>query len=190
MIEEMSKSAYDFETTKQYQSHLKRTMSYLKDKIKPCDVVLDLGARNPLTDLIERRLSANIHNTDGDLDMAFVFPRCIYDVIVYSHTIEHQFNPLNTLLMIKDYMDSRTRLYILLPERGKLLWCKGHFHEIDEHRMRLLMERAGFEVVSKTRQKVWRQWWFYFTGIRPLMRLFIEYHVIYEVKRKNTKPMK
>ena len=104
MIEEMSKSAYDFETTKQYQSHLKRTMSYLKDKIKPCDVVLDLGARNPLTDLIERRLSANIHNTDGDLDMAFVFPRCIYDVIVYSHTIEHQFNPLNTLLMIKDYM--------------------------------------------------------------------------------------
>ena len=184
MIPEMSKSAYEFENTTQYRSHLEKTMRYLKDKIIPYHVVLDLGARNPLTDAIENRLSYNIHNTDGDLDVNFSMPLTIYDVIIYSHTIEHQFNPLYTLQKLRLVMSPETRLYILLPERGKLLWCKGHFHEIDEYRMGLLLERAGMQIISKVKQKIWRDWWFYFTGIKPLMRLFFEYHVIYEVKLK------
>ena len=184
MIPEMSHSAYEFENTTQYKSHLKKTMRYLKKKIHSHHVVLDLGGCNPLTDAIRNRLSYNIHNTAGDLDTLFVMPKCIYDVIIYSHTIEHQFNPLHTLERLKPVMDLNTRLYILLPERGKLLWCKGHFHEIDEYRMRLLIERAGMQIISKTKQKIWRDWWFYFTGIKPIMRLFFEYHVIYEVKLK------
>lgn len=185
MIPEMSKSAYEFENTTQYRSHLKKTMAYLKDKIFSYHYVLDIGAKNPLTDAIENQLSQKICNTDGDLDGNFIMPIRIYGVIIYSHTIEHQFNPLHTLERLKPVMDLHTRLYILLPERGKLLWCKGHFHEIDEYRMGLLLERAGMQIISKTKQKIWRDWWFYLTGIKPLMRLFFEYHAIYEVKLKN-----
>lgn len=181
MIEETTNSPYNFEKSRQYQSHLKNTMGYLKDKINPSDVVLDIGSRNPLTELIERRLSVNIHNTIGDLDDDFAIPGYFFDKVIYSHTIEHQFNPLHTLLKIKPYLNPKAKIYILLPDRGKLLWCKGHFHEIDEYRMGLLAKRSGFSILSKTKQKVWREWWFYLTGIRPLMRLLFEYHAVYEL---------
>lgn len=184
MIPEMSKSAYEFENTTQYRSHLKKTMRYLKDKITRNCLILDLGGRNPLSDKMELELDCNVCNTIGDLDAEFIYPLAHYDAIIYSHTIEHQFNPLYTLQKLRLVMSPETRLYILLPERGKLLWCKGHFHEIDEYRMGLLLERAGMQIITKTKQKIWRDWWFYFTGIKPLMRLFFEYHVIYEIKLK------
>ena len=186
MLSETSNHADNFELTKQYQSHIYHTLNYFDGRINKSDIILDLGNENPLTRKIRHRFGCFIINTDGDLDEKFYIPEFVksFDKIIYSHTIEHQFNPLNTLERIKPFMNQESKLYILLPDRGKLLWCKGHFHEIDEYRMGLLAKRAGLEIVSKTRQKIWREWWFYFTGIKPLMRLFFEYHAIYELKLK------
>ena len=181
MLAETSNHADNFEHTRQYQSHLKKTLEYFKGKLKSRMVVLDIGSDNPLSRAIRHKFKCYVLNTDGDLDENFFIPNYQYDAIIYSHTIEHQFNPLNTLLRIKQHMKPDSKLYILLPDRGKMLWCKGHFHEIDEYRMGLLAKRSGFSIVSKTKQKVWRDWWFYFTGIRPLMRLLFEYHAVYEL---------
>lgn len=182
MLAETSNHADNFEFTKQYQSHLKKTLQYFDGKLKSRDIVLDLGANNPLARAIRKKFTCYVLNTDGDLDEKFFIPDYKYDVVIYSHTIEHQFNPLHTLLKIKPYLKPKAKIYILLPDRGKLLWCRGHFHEIDEYRIGLLAKRAGYYIISKTRQKVWRDWWFYFTGIKPLMRLFFEYHAVYELK--------
>ena len=48
MLAETSNHADNFEFTKQYQSHLKKTLRYFDGKLKSRDIVLDLGANNPL----------------------------------------------------------------------------------------------------------------------------------------------
>lgn len=175
---------YTFRGNHMFESAIKLTLDYLKGKLNPKQTILDIGGRGPLVDEIEAAYGVKIDSTDGDLDVGFKIPDKKYDVVIYSHTIEHQFNPLFTLLRIEEVMKPDGRLYIMLPERGKILWAPGHFHEIDEYRMRILLRRADLVVESKTRQKVWRKWYTYFFGFRPLLRLFLEFHVVYCVKKK------
>jgi hypothetical protein len=187
MIEELTK--YPYYDTEQNRNVQRTTLEYLYRRmyLGPYTII-DIGQRSPLTDAVEREFGSMIWNTLGDLDERFglsSYPpasRCPIYYILYSHTIEHQFNPLFTILELKKYMIAETRMFIILPRRGKLLWWKGHYHEIDDYRMRLLLRRAGLDIVSFERHKVWREWWFYLTGIRPLLRLFCEYNAYYEVK--------
>lgn len=172
-------------TSSQYRSHICETLRYFDGRIRPDDLILDIGARSRLTDALEDVFGCKGINTTGDLDF-ILMPDMVgeFNMVIYSHTIEHQFNPLVTLSEINKLISNKATLYILLPERGKLLWDKGHFHEIDEYRLRLLLKRSGFKVLSKERQKVWRKWWFYLTGIRPFMRLFFEFHAVYECRKE------
>jgi len=163
-------------------SHIRQVIDYLKDKIQLGNI-LDVGRVSPLTEAISENFHySHIYNTAGDLDTDFTFPVKIYDTIIYSHTIEHQFNPLYTLLRLKEVADAYTRIFIILPSRTKLLWDKGHFHEIDHYRMKLLIERAGMRIVTYERRKAWRKWYTYFYGFRPLMRLFLEYNAYYMIQ--------
>lgn len=180
MIPELAKTPW-FDT---YQ--LKRgntdTVNYLRRKGLSGSII-DIGQRSPLTEAIEKEMNTGaIATTSGDLDIMPFNHRVTFDYIIYSHTIEHQFNPLHTLLELRKVMHDQTRMFIILPQRGKLLWDKGHFHEIDDYRMRLLLKRAGYEILSYERIKARRTWWFYFTGLRPLLRLFFEYNAYYEVR--------
>jgi len=73
-------------------------------------------------------------------------------------------------------------IYIMVPDRTKILWDKGHFHEIDAYRMNALIKRAGMKITKHEKVKEKRDFWFYFTGIKPFLRLFFEYDSIYTVK--------
>lgn len=181
MIPELAQSPYQI--TPQLEDAMSTTVKYIGRKIKPSSSMLDVGQRNPLTELLEKgEMKLRITNTEGDLDVFILQDTNIYNYILYSHTIEHQFNPLHTLLELKKVMSDKTLMFIILPRRGKLLWCKGHFHEIDDYRMRLLLERAELEIVSLELHKAWRPWYFYLTGFKPIMRLFFEYNAYYEVR--------
>ena len=180
--EEFNKDTYLF-NSKQFDNRIKRTLLYFDGKLNHKQNILDIGERNLLTDNLESKYDITIDSTSGDLDTDFSIPNKLYDVIIYSHTIEHQFNPLYTLLRIKRVLRRNGVLYILVPSRGKLLWDKGHYHEIDDYRMRILLKRSGFKVISRGRQKQIRDWKFYLTGIRPLLRLFFEYSSHYELKK-------
>ncbi len=183
MLKELARNPNDNYLSKQTRTKVDQTISYFQDKINHSMIVLDIGQRSPLTSFLESEFNIKIHNTSGDLDRDFFIGNNIYDIIIYSHTIEHQFNPLHTLLKLKDYMHENSLLYIMIPERGKLLWTKGHFHEIDNYRIGLLLKASGFKIVSKKRYKVWREWYQYIKGIRPLYRLFREFNVNYECKQ-------
>jgi len=182
MIEQFAKDPFIHNVMSNYQtrSRVNKTLEYLRGKVY--GMVLDVGQRSPFTDELEKTFDCRVDNTEGDLDADFTIPGSAYDVIIYSHTIEHQFNPLFTLLWLKEVLKEKGRMYIMVPERGKFLWYDGHFHEIDDYRMRLLIKRAGLKIVSKTRHKVWRHWKMYFMGIRPLFRFFLEYNAIYEIE--------
>jgi SAM-dependent methyltransferase len=183
MIPELSRDP--FNETEQTVNVINTTLYYLSRKgiCLSYTRMLDVGRESPLTIAVKILFGIEVYNTKGDLDEGFYLPRCGYfDYILYSHTIEHQFNPLHTLLELKKVMNSETKMFIILPNKPKFLWWEGHFHEIDPYRMGLLLKRAGLRIVSYERHRVWRGWRFYLTGIRPLLRLFCEYNDYYEVK--------
>lgn len=164
----------------QVKNHFKQMEKYFKGRLHPNQVILDIGGRSPSTEYLEQCFGIKIYNTKGDLDTNDI--QCDIneaDVVIYSHTIEHQFNPLHTLLWIKERMKKDAKLYILLPSRGKLLWASSHYHEIDHYRMQMLLERAGLKIIDYTRIKENRGFWNYFKGIRMFLRLFLEYDAHY-----------
>lgn len=140
--ENFAKDLYDHDSFEQ-RLHRKRSAEYLLQNLPKVDGldILDIGQKSPLTDTIEETLHTKLDNTTGDLDFSFTAPKKAYDVIVYSHTIEHQFNPLFTLVEIYKLLKDDGTLFIMLPERGKILWDRGHYHEIDAYRFKELVER-------------------------------------------------
>lgn len=182
--ENFAKDLYNHDSFEQ-RLHRKRSVDYLIQNVKdPKSLsILDIGQRSPLTDSIEKALNIKLDNTEGDLDFAFTAPKNKYDVIIYSHTIEHQFNPLLTLVEIHKILKDEGTLFIMLPERGKLLWDKGHYHEIDAYRFKELVERAGFKIIKKENHRPWRNPLFYLTGFRPFLRLFLEHNANYILKK-------
>ena len=181
MTPELAKTPW--QNTRQHDYHVRDVVRYLRGKISEGYSMLDVGEESPLTERIRQEFHGiAVSNTSGDLDtIRYVSPR-VYKYVLYSHTIEHQFNPLHTLLEIRKVMTSDSVMFIILPRRGKLLWDRGHYHEIDHYRMGLLLRRAGYSIISYQKIKAWRPWRFYLTGIRPLMRLLFEYNAYYEVK--------
>jgi hypothetical protein len=170
--------------------NIETTLQYLESRIKTHDYILDVGEISPLSKAISAKFGAFVFNTSGDLDFDnFCVPlpdSRVFNAIIYSHTIEHQFNPLTTLVRLRKLMQyaydqekTLCFLYIMLPRRGKLLWATGHYHEIDDYRMRLLLKRAGINVLSLELFKHRRRWWKYFTGIRMILRYFFEYNAYY-----------
>lgn len=182
MIPQLATDPYA-NNTRQTRKHLDQMVDFFTWKLWPHENILDIGDRNPLTDKLEKELGLIITNTSGDIDdNTLDIPDYYkYDHIIYSHIMEHQFNPLYTLLRLKEHMKRECKIYIAVPDRGKLLWDKGHFHEIDRYRMGLLIKRAGLQIIRHKRFKERREWWFYLTGVRPLLRYFFEYDSIYTV---------
>ena len=183
MIDELSRDP--FISTEQTENVIDTTLNYFCRKLRPCwegALMLDIGRESPLTRAVREQFWSVISNTEGDLDVIELQGNKTYDYILYSHTIEHQFNPLHTLLELKKVMSADTVMFIILPNKPKFLWWEGHYHEIDRYRMGLLLKRAGLRIISYERHRARRKWSFYLTGIRPFIRLFCEYNDYYEVK--------
>lgn len=172
-----------FEETEQTQRAIDTTIEYLKKRMTRYGTILDLGRESPLTLRIKKEFLFPCDNTEGDLDVISMPHLRKYDYILYSHTIEHQFNPLHTLLELRLVMTGDTSLFIILPNKPKFLWWKGHYHEIDHYRMKMLLKRAGMYIVGYEKHRLRRNWGFYLKGIRPFLRLFLEWIDYYEVKK-------
>jgi len=142
--------------------------------------VLDCGERSLLTGIIEEKFKIKIKNTPGDLDILPI--EGFYDFILAFEIIEHLMNPLWFLMQIKKALKPNGKFYLSTPvNKPKFLWRRDHFHEFDEYRLNILLEKAGFEVVRKERKR------FYFiTGIRPIIRLVLKTGTIFmELKPQN-----
>lgn len=186
MIQELTKPP---RLTQGVIKRIRKVINYLKDKIPADAEILDIGQENHLTKALSAVLRKSVDNTTGDLDSCFVMPKDGYDIIIYSHTIEHQFSPLHTLGILKLHLYENGRMYIFAPNgcTFKFLWGKGHYHEIDQYRMGLLLKRAGLKLISTTKQRYFDAWWHYLLGVRPFLRLVVTLidcnTIIYEVSK-------
>lgn len=184
MIAEFAKKReHIYKASGQYLNGNMKTIKYLK-KRNIAGRILDIGQESPLTSMISNNFDVWIDNTFGDLDGDFKIPGKDYNVVIFSHTLEHIFDPVHCLLEIKKVMKPHGDMFIFLPRRGKLLWTPNHYHEIDHYRFQLLMERTGFEIIDWEHHKAWRDPFQYFVGIRPFYRLFREFNVAYYVREK------
>lgn len=66
MIPELAQTPYQI--TPQLEDAMDTTLKYISRKVKPSSTLLDVGQRNPLTDLLEKgNLKLKIENTEGIL---------------------------------------------------------------------------------------------------------------------------
>lgn len=140
--------------------------------------ILDLGSRSLLGEMLETKFVCKLRNTTGDLDEITLSGS--YDFVLAFEVIEHLMNPLNLLLEVGRVLKPCGKLYLSTPiNKPKFLWGKYHFHEFDEYRLGVLLERAGFRAVRKEIRRCTK-----LNGIRPLIRyLFNSGTILLELQK-------
>ena len=132
--------------------------------------VLDVGEPNLLSSKLEEKLDVKIDHTEGDLDLYFYTPKLYYDLIIFSHVIEHLMNPLLCLMSLKEHLTDNGKIIIAYPIKFK----KGshHFHEIPLEDMKNLISKSGLKILEIEEHKVKNN---FNLGIRPIIKRIISY---------------
>jgi len=142
--------------------------------------VLDIGEENYFSYILKEKYPAKIYNTWRDLDTDFNVPLLLYDFVHYNNVIEHQFNPLYTLLCIRKVLKDSGMLILGTPVKPNwITYAKCHFHEMDQYRFDKLILRAGFRVIDCV--KFWRD--VRFTGIRGILGSFYLKQSVYLLRK-------
>lgn len=140
---------------------------------------LDIGDHSGLTAMMESKYQTQFDNTKGDLD--FTSLEGNYDLITSFEIIEHLFNPLFHLVELKGILSENGKIILSTPlAKPRVLWAKKHFHEMSIKSIKALFHAAGFKII---RQEIFRvhPFMFYFSGVRPILRLFYDKIQIYEL---------
>lgn len=156
----------------------RKTLEFLPEKLRDIEV-LDMGDRTPITEALEKKWDCRISNTEGDLDFLELSGQ--YNVVISFEVLEHLLNPLYNLSQINKVLKKDGRLFLSTPcGKPYFLWAEGHFHELRWERLDFLISKAGFKVERKIIFKV-HPWYFFFKGVRPLIRLLYHRHWFLEL---------
>ncbi len=166
---------------KRYQ----HTLRFLQDVLPAPATILDMGVRNPFSEIMEQN-GYTVFNTEGeDLD---VLPEIVkkhkVDAVTAFEILEHLVAPLLVLQAIET-----TKLIVTVPlnlwfakaYRSKTdLWDR-HYHEFEDWQFDWLLEKAGWSIQKKEKwtspiRKI---------GFRPILRKFTpRYYAVYATKTK------
>jgi len=146
--------------------------------------VLDVGPRNPFTELLCARYGTSIDNTEGDLNELQLTGS--YDVVFHLEVLEHLMNPLFHLRQVRGVLRDDGVVYLSTPVgKPHFLWSPYHFHEFHPRELRALLSAAGFSV-GRRAEFLFHPVPFYFSGIRPFLRLLFERCQICELRKAPT----
>lgn len=167
-----------YETKWHIRLRWKKTITFLK-VVPDASRGLDIGQRSSFTTQLESFFDCPFDTTKVDLDVEPLAGR--YDVVTCFEIIEHLFNPLHLLLQIRKVMPPAGRLYLSTPSgKPHFLWSSSHYHEMLFRSIKALFDRAGFSILRKQKITTF-PWWFYFKGVRPLMRAVFERTWLFEL---------
>lgn len=159
-----------------------RTLRFMWQSMPPPARILDLGAPNPLSRIMQDK-GYRVVNTHGDLDEN---PEVVRghgeEAATAFEILEHLVAPLLVLRAIE-----APRLFATVPLR---LWfatayCNPadpwdrHFHEFEDWQFDWLLEKAGWRIV-RTEKWTSASWPL---GIRPLLRHFTPRYYAVEAVR-------
>jgi hypothetical protein len=162
----------------------KETLEFL-EKVAPAPAsVLDLGVRNPFSEIMEKK-GYTVTNTSGeDLDIhTDVVQNSSAEVVTAFEIFEHLLAPFNVLRNIKAkklVTSVPLRLWFSPAYRSKTDQWDRHFHEFEDWQFDWLLEKAGWEIKQRHKwtnpvNKI---------GFRPFLRTFTpRYYAVYAERR-------
>ena len=144
--------------------------------------VADMGCSNSKSEYLSRHFDIEIDQIDCDFNFD-ALPMFKYDVVLCFEVIEHLQNPLLFMTNLKGMLKPGGVIYLSTPERIRILQNNPyHFIEMNaKHLDRWILSPLKLRVLRSTRELIFHSWGFYFTGLRPLLRMFLDRTRIYEV---------
>ncbi|KAA3616520.1 MAG: methyltransferase domain-containing protein [Calditrichaeota bacterium] len=145
---------------------------------------LDVGTWSQATDILKNKYEQNIDSTDEtDFNFTVTAPQKSYKTIFCFEVIEHLMNPLTFMNELHNLLADDGILALSTPTR-KLAVEKVHFTEYNKRSLDFLFAEAGLKTIK---YKVGHAfpWWWHFTGIRPLYRMFFHHYHFYLLEKKS-----
>lgn len=162
-----------------------KTLALLQQVLPAPATVLDLGVRNPFSEIMEE-YGYTVYNTNGE-DLDFL-PEIVKDFKVDAVTsfeiFEHLLSPFNVLRAIecdKIITTIPLKLWFASAYRSKTDMWDRHYHEFEDWQFDWLLEKSGWDI-KKTEKwvnpvnKI---------GVRPILRKFTpRYYAVYAERKK------
>lgn len=158
----------------------KRTIEFLQEAVPPPANVLDLGVKNPFSEIMKDNNYA-VTNTGGeDLDLQTSAVKTNeYDLVTAFEIFEHLVSPfkvINDIQAPKLVATIPSKLWFSSAYQSKTDPWDRHFHEFEDWQFDWLLEKAGWKIIKTTKwtnpvNKI---------GVRPLLRKFTpRYYAVY-----------
>ena len=159
------------------------TIEFLQSVLPAPATILDLGIRNPFSEIMEQH-GYTVHNTNGeDLDeLPEIVKEYKVDAVTAFEIFEHLLAPLNVLKAIESTKLVATiplNLWFAKAYRSKTDMWDRHYHEFEDWQFDWLLEKSGWKL-NKTEKwtspinKI---------GFRPILRKFTpRYYAVYAEK--------
>jgi len=159
------------------------TLKFLQKHVSESSVILDLGIRNPFSEIMEEH-GYKVFNTNGeDLDL---LPEIVkeykVDVVTAFEIFEHLLAPFNVLRAIEATKIVTTiplKLWFADAYRSKTDMWDRHYHEFEDWQYDWLLEKSGWVIKDTEKwtspiKKI---------GFRPILRKFTpRYYAVYAEK--------
>jgi len=161
----------------------KHTLEFLQSVLPAPATILDLGVRNPFSEIMEENGYTVINTKGEDLDL---FPEIVkengIDAVCAFEIFEHLIAPFNVLKAIETKKLITTiplDLWFAKAYRSKTDMWDRHYHEFEDWQFDWLLEKAGWNI-QKT-----KKWTSPVNklGFRPILRKFTpRYYAVYAEK--------
>jgi len=160
------------------------TLQFLQSVLPAPATILDLGVRNPFTEIMEQN-GYTVFNTEGeDLDiLPEVVKKHNVDAVTAFEIFEHLLAPLQVLKEIEALKLIATiplNLWFAKAYRSKTDDWDRHYHEFEDWQFDWLLEKSDWKIRKKEKwtspiRKI---------GFRPILRKFTpRYYAVYAEKR-------
>jgi hypothetical protein len=161
----------------------KLTLQFLQKHISTSETILDLGIKNPFSEIMISE-GYTVENTKGeDLDEdRSTIENSSADVVTAFEIFEHLLSPYEVLKSIKTeklVISVPLRLWFTSAYRSKTDKWDRHYHEFEDWQLDWLLEKTDWKIIDRQRwtnpvKKL---------GIRPLLRHFTNrYYIVYAIK--------
>ena len=162
----------------------KLTSEFLNDHVPVSDSILDLGVKNPFTEVMEKQgyVVTNTNGEDLDIDTSAVI-NSDAEVVTAFEIFEHLLSPFTVLKDIKAkklVASVPLKLWFASAYRSKTDERDRHYHEFETWQFDWLLEKTGWTIKARKKwtnptKKV---------GFRPILRLFTpRYYIIYAERK-------
>lgn len=156
------------------------TLEFLKKHISTSEDILDLGVKNPFSEIMQKEGYSVINTTGEDLDLdQSTIEESKYTVFTAFEIFEHLLNPFTVLQKVncdKLIISVPLKLWFSPAYKSKTDKWDRHYHEFEDWQLDWLLEKTGW--IIKDRKK-----WTNPTnkiGIRPLLRKITpRYYIVY-----------